>query len=294
MERKTYALALAYRGAGFAGWQRQPGRQTIQGVLEEALASLLGERVQVHGAARTDAGVRALCQIASFSIRRELDAHVLRELPLRDGVRILDASIALPAFHARTSATGKRYRYRYAWGDSRDDDSWHLGNDANPRWERARAALESLRDLPALPGLASPSSRRSPAPPPTPWSLEDREGNAQLTVCAPAIRKHQVRNLSGHLAAVALGLAAPESLERLARGPRPWHGATAPPHGLALVEVIYPAEIDPFRPSRAAQRNETRGLVEAAGSERLEIDAREPESGLPQRARGLGADGDEA
>src|SRR5256885_5097836 len=71
MERKTYALALGYRGTGFAGWQRQPGRETVQGVLEDALASLLGERVQVHGAARTDAGVHACRQIASFSRSEE-------------------------------------------------------------------------------------------------------------------------------------------------------------------------------------------------------------------------------
>jgi tRNA U38,U39,U40 pseudouridine synthase TruA len=66
-------------------------------------------------------------------------------------------------------------------------------------------------------------------------------------VRAPAFRKHEVRNLAGHLAAVALGLAPPESLARLARGPRPWHGATAPPHGLTLLEVLYPPELDPFR-----------------------------------------------
>src|SRR5256885_17233964 len=147
MERKTYALALAYRGTGYAGWQRHPGRETIQGVVEEALASLLGERVQVHGAARTDAGVHAYRQIASFSVRRNLDPRVLRDLPLRENVRILAASIALPAFHARASATGKRYRYRYSWGASRDPDSWHLGGDGHPRWEPARVALESLRGL---------------------------------------------------------------------------------------------------------------------------------------------------
>src|SRR5256885_681586 len=70
---------------------------------------------------------------------------------------------------------------------------------------------------------------------------------AELTVRAPAFRKHQIRNLAGHLAAVALGLATPESLAQLARGLRPWHGATAPAHGLTLLEVFYPPELDPFR-----------------------------------------------
>jgi tRNA pseudouridine38-40 synthase len=293
MERRTCALALAYRGTRFAGWQRHPGRETIQGVLEDALASLLGERVQVHGAARTDAGVHANRQIASFSLRRSIDLGSLRALPLPQDIRVLAASQAVPAFHARASATGKRYRYRYCWGDSRDADSWFLGGDAQPRWEEARVALESLRGLAALPGLASPSRRRSPAPPFTSWSLDQRRCAAELTLSAPAFRKHQVRNLSGHLAAVALGLARPESLEPLARGSRPWRGATAPPHGLTLLEVFYPAEIDPFRASGAAERNEPGGFVEAPGSERFEIHAGEAEPRLAEGASGLGADGDE-
>ena len=293
MERKTYALALGYRGTGFAGWQRQPGRETVQGVLEDALASLLGERVQVHGAARTDAGVHACRQIASFSVRQSIELRSLRELPLPCGMRILAASTALASFHARASAIGKRYRYRYGWGPSRDADSWHLGAQARPLWQAARAALESLRGLTALPGLASPSSRRSPAPPLTSWSLDDRESSAELTLSTPAFRKHQVRNLAGHLAAVALGLATPESLERLARGKRPWRGATAPPNGLALLEVSYPAAIDPFRASGAAEGDQAGGLIEAAGSEGLEIHAGEAESRLPESARGLDADGEE-
>jgi tRNA pseudouridine38-40 synthase len=293
MERRTYALALAYRGTGFAGWQRHPDRQTIQGVLEDGLASLLGERIAIHGAARTDAGVHADRQIASFSVWRSIDLRVLRDLRLPRGILILEVSNASSAFHARASATGKRYRYRYGWGPSRDADSWFLGEGARPRWQQGRAALESLRGLRTLPGLASPATRRSPAPPFTSWSLDDRECEAELTLSAPGFRKHEVRNLAGHLAAVALGLAAPESLEPLARGPRPWRGATAPAHGLTLLEVFYPAEIDPFRASGAAERNEACGLVEAAGSERFQIHAGEAEPGLPEGPRRFGADGEE-
>jgi tRNA pseudouridine38-40 synthase len=293
MERRTYVVALAYRGIGFAGWQRHPGRKTIQGLLEDALASLLGERVQIHGAARTDAGVHADRQIASFSIRQSIELATLRALPLAEGVRILAAAVGAPAFHARASATGKRYRYRFAWGDSRDPGSWFLGTDAQPRWDEARAALESLHGLGALPGLASPSSRRSPAPPFSSWSLEEAGGCAELTLSAPAFRKHQIRNLAGHLAAVALGLAKPGSLEPLARSTRPWRGATAPPHGLTLLEVFYPAAIDPFPASRASQRNEPGGLVEAPGSERFEIHAREPEASLPEGTGRFRANGDQ-
>ncbi len=67
-----------------------------------------------------------------------------------------------------------------------------------------------------------------------------------LEVSARAFRKHEVRNLAGHLGAVALGLATPESLRELSQRSRPWMGARAPAAGLTLVEVAYPPELDPF------------------------------------------------
>src|SRR5256885_6276806 len=117
MERLTYALTLGYPGTGFAGWQRHPGRPTIQGALEEALASFLGERIQVYGAARTDAGVGAVRQVASFTVRRSIAPEALLAVALPPGISLLAAARAPPGFHARASATGKRYRYRYAWGE---------------------------------------------------------------------------------------------------------------------------------------------------------------------------------
>jgi tRNA pseudouridine38-40 synthase len=243
LERRTYALRLAYDGAAFRGWQRQPGLPTVQQAVEDALAVLLGERVRVVGAARTDAGVHAEGQVASFAVRRALSPGALRDLRVPDGIRVLGAAPARPAFHARSSAAGKRYRYRFAAGSPL---AWDLG-PATPDWGRARAALAGLGGLPHLAGLASPARGRSPAPPLDEWSLVSGAETAELTVRARAFRKHQIRNLAGHLAAVALGLATPESLGQLARGLRPWGGATAPAQGLTLVEVLYPPELDPFR-----------------------------------------------
>jgi tRNA pseudouridine38-40 synthase len=233
---------LAYDGGAFRGWQRQPGLPTVQQAVEDALAAVLDQRVQVHGAARTDAGVHAEGQVASFGLRRAFSAGDALATRLPEGVRIEAVAPARPSFHARASAAGKRYRYRFAAGTRL---AWDLG-PGRPDWDRARAALEGLRGLPHLPGLASPARGSRPAPPLDEWTLEAGPESAALTVQAPAFRKHEVRNLAGHLAAVALGLAAPESLARLARGLRPWHGATAPPHGLTLLEVLYPPELDPF------------------------------------------------
>jgi len=227
--KQTFALLLAYDGRAFRGWQKQPGMETVQGAVEEALRALLGKRYAVHGASRTDAGVHALGQVASFQSGRGAD---LGELRLPGTVRLLRWARAHASFHARASSIGKRYRY-----DLRQFVP------ASADWERARAALRGLDGLPHLSGLCSPAKDHKPAPPLSRWSLSD---DGLLEVTARAFRKHQVRNLAGHLGGIVLGLAAPESLRELAQRSRPWMGARAPAEGLTLVEVLYPPELDPF------------------------------------------------
>jgi tRNA pseudouridine38-40 synthase len=227
---ETYALLLAYDGAAFRGWQKQPGMATVQGALEDAIRALLGKRCAVHGASRTDAGVDALGQVAS--LRSGWQAG-LDGLQLPAALRLLRWAKAAPSFHARSSSIGKRYRY---------DLASFLPAAAD--WDRARAALRGLDGVPHLSGLSSPAKEHRPAPPLTRWTLDD---GGVLEVSAKAFRKHEVRNLAGHLGAVALGLAPPESLRELAVRMRPWTGARAPGPGLTLVEVLYPPELDPFR-----------------------------------------------
>jgi tRNA pseudouridine38-40 synthase len=227
---RTFALLLAYDGASFRGWQKQPGMVTVQGTLEGALRSLIGKRPTVHGASRTDAGVHASGQVASLKTGRAPD---FGRLALPESLRLLRCAVADPSFHARSSSVGKRYRYdfrRFVTGAA--------------DWDRARAALRGLDGLRHLSGLCSPSKDHKPAPKLTSWSLDD---SGVLEVTAKAFRKHELRNLAGHLAAVALGLATPESLALLAARTRPWMGARAPAHGLTLVEVLYPPDLDPFR-----------------------------------------------
>ena len=112
-----YRLTLAYDGTDFAGWQRQRAEvgRTVQGVLEDALAPLAGgERVAVAAAGRTDAGVHALGQVATFDLKRPMaGAELQRALNglLPEDVRVLEAAVVPTGFHARTSATSKLYRY---------------------------------------------------------------------------------------------------------------------------------------------------------------------------------------
>ncbi|MEP7310138.1 MAG: tRNA pseudouridine synthase A [Acidobacteriota bacterium] len=111
----TFKVTLAYDGTDFVGWQRQASGTSIQGLLERALRDLDGHDVTVHGAGRTDAGVHAFGQVASFALNRSIGAaELLRAVNARfpESVRIVSAEEVSASFHARFGATRKVYRYR--------------------------------------------------------------------------------------------------------------------------------------------------------------------------------------
>ncbi len=112
---RNLKLILSYDGADFAGWQVQPGRTTVQGALASAIGRLTGENVLPQGSGRTDAGVHALAQVASFATASAIPPeNWLRALNdiLPASIRVLEAADAAPEFHARKSARAKTYRYR--------------------------------------------------------------------------------------------------------------------------------------------------------------------------------------
>jgi tRNA pseudouridine38-40 synthase len=115
----VWKLILSYDGTDFHGWQIQPGNPTLQGALGDAIASVTGEEVLPQGSGRTDAGVHAWGQVASFSLRAAIPAeNLLRALNrvLPAAIRILSAEPAAEGFHARHSAVGKVYQYRIFQG----------------------------------------------------------------------------------------------------------------------------------------------------------------------------------
>ncbi len=112
---RNLKLILAYDGADFAGWQVQPGRTTVQGALASAIGRLSGENVLPQGSGRTDSGVHALAQVASFATASAIPVeNWLRALNdiLPASIRVLEVAEASPEFHARKSARAKTYRYR--------------------------------------------------------------------------------------------------------------------------------------------------------------------------------------
>jgi tRNA pseudouridine38-40 synthase len=238
---------VAYDGAGFHGWQRQPGRRTVQGVLEEHLSAVMQEPVTLRGAGRTDAGCHARGQVASFTTRSRLPATALapvlnRRLPA--DVRVRGADEAPAGFDARRSAIARRYAYRLL----RDDDlllariAWHPRRPFDPdRLARATAPLEGEHDCAAF-----QSSGSTPVASVChvlraawrPW-----EGGVQLDIVADHFLYHMVRSIVG----TALVLQAERDPGAamgacLASRDRGRAGPTAPAHGLCLEQVFYPAE----------------------------------------------------
>ena len=118
----TFKITLTYDGTNYVGWQRQANGVSIQALLEDALRALDGCDVTVAGAGRTDAGVHALGQVASFTIARELSPNTLLRAinaHLPPDIRALSAEEAPPGFHPRFGARRKTYRYRLWNGDVR-------------------------------------------------------------------------------------------------------------------------------------------------------------------------------
>src|SRR5579862_2468418 len=112
---QNWKVTLSYDGTDFRGWQIQPGQPTIQGELQAALGRVTGEAPLPQGSGRTDAGVHALAQVASFALQAAIPAENLtralnRTLPA--AIRVLDAQTAPADFHARHSTVAKTYEYR--------------------------------------------------------------------------------------------------------------------------------------------------------------------------------------
>jgi tRNA pseudouridine38-40 synthase len=242
---RTFRLTLAYDGTEFHGWQVQPGVRTVQGEVERALSEVLQtEAVRVHGAGRTDTGVHARGQVASFSADTSLPARAWppllgRRLP--HDVRVVDAGESPAGFHARHSALARRYVYRLL-------DRPDVLLERFAWWPGRAPAFEALAaSAPALEGVHDCSSFRAVGSAPAdPVCRVDCarwhrwEGGAAFEVQANHFLYHMVRNLVGTALAVA-GAADPAGALREIREARDrgLAGITAPPQGLCLEAVVY-------------------------------------------------------
>ena len=244
-----YKLTIEYDGRPFVGWQRQDNGPSVQQALEEAVQGFCGETVRVYGAGRTDAGVHASGQVAHIDIARATDAGTVRDAinaHLRPApVVVLQAEAVGGKFNARTSARRRFYLYRIvnrrtplALDEGR---AWHVQVELDAMaMNTAAAELVGKHDFTTF--RASQCQARSPVK--TLDSLEVERIGEEILVHAQArsFLHHQVRNMVGTLKLVGEGKwtaadirAALDARDR-ARG-----GPTAPPDGLYLTRVDYPA-----------------------------------------------------
>jgi tRNA pseudouridine38-40 synthase len=247
--RNVRAL-IAYDGSKFFGWQRQEGFSSAQEALENAVESLTGAHVTVHGAGRTDTGVHALGQVASFHLDIGLDDDRLRHAlnaHVGEGLVVRRLETCADEFHAQFDSRGKRYAYRVLTTRFRPP----FGS-AYAHWVRDPLDLRAMRDAARhfvgrrdFAALASSGSPRSSTVR-TIRSLHllaRREWFA-IVVEGDGFLYNMVRTLAGTLLDVGRGKLAPEEVsEILASKDRREASATAPPEGLYLVSVLYDAPV---------------------------------------------------
>ena len=274
----VFKITLAYDGAEFCGWQRQPEQRTVQGELERAWQEITGEAIRVVGASRTDAGVHAAGQAASVESTTELAPEVLvgglnAKLPEDVGVRAVE--IAPAGFHATHDARRKRYRY-LIYNDHRRPIfargvAWHIpaaldaaamqaaalhlvgthdfvsfqsaGSERESTVRTIFAAEVTASSAPASgrgSGSAGVDLKNPRAEPGAEGSDDEASALVAIEVEGDGFLYNMVRTIAGTLVEVGRGRRAPEWVaEVIEAKSRAAAGQTAPPHGLTLLWVAY-------------------------------------------------------
>jgi tRNA pseudouridine38-40 synthase len=247
---RNIKLVLAYDGTDFSGWQVQPSATTIQGTLAWAIGRVTGEKVLPQGSGRTDAGVHALGQVATFALESSIPPENLGKA-LNDilpaSIRVLEAVEAPAQFHARKSARAKTYRYRMYRGAICSPFLaryvWHhpylLNEDA---MKQAAALLVGEHDFTSFAAVDPERGEEEASNVREVFcSSWERDGEELIfTIRGSGFLHHMVRNLVGTFVLVGKDTLAPSDMTRiLAARNRSAAGATAPANGLYLVGVEY-------------------------------------------------------
>ncbi len=254
---RNLRLILSYDGAEFAGWQVQPGRSTTQGALASAIGRLSGENILPQGSGRTDAGVHALAQVASFTTASAIPAEnwmrALNDI-LPASIRVLEVTEAAPDFHARKSARAKTYRYRMHRGAICPPFLaryvWHYPYPLDePAMVAAAGVVVGEHDFTSFAAVDPERVERMAASENVTTtnvrtifsSTWTRAGDELIyTVRGSGFLHHMVRNLIGTFLLLGKGTVRLEDLRRILEArQRAAAGPTAPASGLYLVEVEY-------------------------------------------------------
>ena len=242
----TVKLVLEYDGTSYAGWQRQPDQPTIQEAIERAIHQVSRATVSVIGAGRTDSGVHARGQVASFRTdcdwpafnwTQALNAVLPKDIAVRSSTLVDDR------FHAQHDARGKLYTYRILHRSTRPTIDrafvWHIYKPLDDEaMQYAAATLIGSQDFSSFEG--SLTDNDNPICHLQRLSITRHDDQIFIEAYADRFLKHMVRAIVGTLVEVGLGKRTPDSLaDVLSARDRSAAGQTAPPHGLCLMRVDY-------------------------------------------------------
>jgi tRNA pseudouridine38-40 synthase len=248
---RHFKLTIAYDGTDFHGWQVQSNKPTIQGEIVGVLRRLTQENIALHGAGRTDAGVHALGQVASFRTQSGLSAgefqRALNAL-LPPTIRIVEAEEVGPDFNARWSAKGKLYRYRVYRGKVVPPMLWRyvlhypfpLDEDAMRDAAARFVGTHDFASFAASTGSEEDDKERSTLREIYSAELKRTDDGEELwfTVRGRSFLRYMVRKMVGTLLDIGRGKLKPEDIDRLYElKNRSKSGPTVPPQGLFMVEV---------------------------------------------------------
>lgn len=243
---RTYKLTIAYDGSRFRGWQRQPDTDlTIQGILEKHISGLAGYPVEVHGSGRTDGGVHAKGQTASFSLSGKVNEEAFRSRlneTLPEDIRVLLMELVRNNFHARYCAKGKCYEYRVDTKERANvftrKYTFHYPHELDvDRMQKAAGILRGSHDFAGFTDRVDEHSTTRRI-----YGISvQREGSLiKMEYRGSGFMYHMVRILTGTLLEVGTGERTIESVaEILDNGVRAEAGFLAPACGLCLKQVYY-------------------------------------------------------
>ena len=248
---RYFKLTIAYDGTDFHGWQIQANKPTIQGEIVSVLQRLTQERIVLHAAGRTDAGVHALGQVASFRTLSSLAAQEFQRALnalLPPAIRIVGSEEVGPDFSARWSALGKTYRYRLYRGKVVPPAIWRyvlhypfpLDEDAMRDAAARFVGTHDFASFAASTGSEDDDKERSTEREIYSTELVRSADNEELvfTVKGRSFLRYMVRKMVGTLLDVGRGKLSPGDIDRLYElRDRSKSGPTVPPQGLVMVEV---------------------------------------------------------